>query len=328
MPKINRNDPCPCGSGKKYKSCCMRKDQAIESREMSLLPEEGYLLDKLYQYGQSPRFRGDMINAFNLFWGGVFDYGGDEPVLSQVDIRRTMEWFVFDYHTSTDRRQIIDLFTETQANDYSPEAKEVLQAWSQSAGGVFRVLSRSQDTLSLYDPLRQESLEVQDAPLARNTLNGDLLLGRLFELRGTKRLSLMTLALPGAFEPDLVAYLNNAYDLYRGQHYQATWDEFLRENGHMFNAYLLSPRVMSLRSLTGPGTRYHDPNISRDRLAEYTSRRESERKRQEAEPEQPLPGRRSASGLILPDSIAPPEPAATKEEQPAKPTILIPGRDF
>jgi preprotein translocase subunit SecA len=23
--KIGRNDPCPCGSGKKYKSCCLRK---------------------------------------------------------------------------------------------------------------------------------------------------------------------------------------------------------------------------------------------------------------------------------------------------------------
>ncbi len=23
--KIGRNDPCPCGSGKKYKNCCMRK---------------------------------------------------------------------------------------------------------------------------------------------------------------------------------------------------------------------------------------------------------------------------------------------------------------
>ena len=25
--KIGRNDPCPCGSGKKYKNCCMNKDQ-------------------------------------------------------------------------------------------------------------------------------------------------------------------------------------------------------------------------------------------------------------------------------------------------------------
>ncbi len=26
--KIGRNDPCPCGSGKKYKQCCLKKDQA------------------------------------------------------------------------------------------------------------------------------------------------------------------------------------------------------------------------------------------------------------------------------------------------------------
>jgi len=24
-PKVGRNDPCPCGSGKKYKNCCLRK---------------------------------------------------------------------------------------------------------------------------------------------------------------------------------------------------------------------------------------------------------------------------------------------------------------
>jgi uncharacterized protein YecA (UPF0149 family) len=24
LPKIGRNDPCPCGSGKKFKQCCGR----------------------------------------------------------------------------------------------------------------------------------------------------------------------------------------------------------------------------------------------------------------------------------------------------------------
>lgn len=27
-PKVGRNDPCPCGSGKKYKKCCLDKDEA------------------------------------------------------------------------------------------------------------------------------------------------------------------------------------------------------------------------------------------------------------------------------------------------------------
>jgi hypothetical protein len=25
----NRNDPCPCGSGKKYKQCCLKRDEAL-----------------------------------------------------------------------------------------------------------------------------------------------------------------------------------------------------------------------------------------------------------------------------------------------------------
>ncbi|NTV33733.1 MAG: SPASM domain-containing protein, partial [Deltaproteobacteria bacterium] len=28
-PAVGRNDPCPCGSGKKYKKCCMGKSTAV-----------------------------------------------------------------------------------------------------------------------------------------------------------------------------------------------------------------------------------------------------------------------------------------------------------
>ena len=28
--KVGRNDPCPCGSGKKYKKCCYLKDKAAQ----------------------------------------------------------------------------------------------------------------------------------------------------------------------------------------------------------------------------------------------------------------------------------------------------------
>jgi tetratricopeptide (TPR) repeat protein len=31
MAKIGRNDPCSCGSGKKYKRCCLAVDQAAQS---------------------------------------------------------------------------------------------------------------------------------------------------------------------------------------------------------------------------------------------------------------------------------------------------------
>jgi hypothetical protein len=30
--KIGRNDPCPCGSGKKYKKCCFEKDEVPKKK--------------------------------------------------------------------------------------------------------------------------------------------------------------------------------------------------------------------------------------------------------------------------------------------------------
>ena len=39
--KVGRNDPCPCGSGKKYKKCCMRKDEELahKASSMTRVPE-------------------------------------------------------------------------------------------------------------------------------------------------------------------------------------------------------------------------------------------------------------------------------------------------
>jgi len=33
MAKIGRNDPCPCGSGQKYKRCCLPRDEATAAAE-------------------------------------------------------------------------------------------------------------------------------------------------------------------------------------------------------------------------------------------------------------------------------------------------------
>ena len=41
MPKIGRNDPCPCGSGKKYKKCC-------QNQSLNEIPQSntGYIFDE------------------------------------------------------------------------------------------------------------------------------------------------------------------------------------------------------------------------------------------------------------------------------------------
>ncbi len=37
--KAGRNDPCPCGSGKKYKHCCYEKDSVKHEEPIIAAPE-------------------------------------------------------------------------------------------------------------------------------------------------------------------------------------------------------------------------------------------------------------------------------------------------
>ena len=43
---IGRNDPCPCGSGKKYKKCHLLKDEIAEHKKLLLKEEELASIEK------------------------------------------------------------------------------------------------------------------------------------------------------------------------------------------------------------------------------------------------------------------------------------------
>ena len=82
--KIGRNDDCPCGSGKKYKHCCLRKAAPPAAGGASLTqavapappaprtPADHYLL------GLAARNEGRMDRAFNSFLRAL-QSGGDAP---------------------------------------------------------------------------------------------------------------------------------------------------------------------------------------------------------------------------------------------------------
>jgi hypothetical protein len=40
-PRPGRNEPCPCGSGRKYKQCCLAKDEAASATARAATAAEG-----------------------------------------------------------------------------------------------------------------------------------------------------------------------------------------------------------------------------------------------------------------------------------------------
>ena len=67
---ISRNDPCPCGSGKKYKKCCLAKDN------LALKSSPKYPIGTVALYGPDDK-RTTKIAA------GVILHDGAEPIMNR-----------------------------------------------------------------------------------------------------------------------------------------------------------------------------------------------------------------------------------------------------
>lgn len=80
--KIGRNDLCPCGSGKKYKYCCLEKDSMSEYDLIKkVVIQEGYndlvsnLICNLYRYMRENNWRGACHATCSILYVGFCELG-------------------------------------------------------------------------------------------------------------------------------------------------------------------------------------------------------------------------------------------------------------
>jgi hypothetical protein len=151
MPDVGRNDPCPCGSGLKYKRCCARKReeeerqvraaQAVGTTGMGLLTD--FLVAK---YG--PRLRNE---AWPRFAMDDRDMDAEDPEVSQL----FFPWAMF--HWRADGRPPARVWLDKADERREPD----LKAWAEAC---------------LREPLT--FLEVQSVSPGRGVEVKDLILDR------------------------------------------------------------------------------------------------------------------------------------------------------
>lgn len=97
---IGRNDPCPCGSGKKYKRCCLQRNvvstDELEYRRLSEVYDK--LMDRLFRYAEQVFGPGVMHVALEeyLLWPEDED-GGPDAELLERHMPLFLPWFVFNW---------------------------------------------------------------------------------------------------------------------------------------------------------------------------------------------------------------------------------------
>ncbi|KPL21259.1 MAG: hypothetical protein AMJ93_10090 [Anaerolineae bacterium SM23_84] len=312
MTRLGRNDPCPCGSGKKYKNCCLHKDRAQRIRERAWRREEQVTLEKLFAFAQQPNFSSQLTVAFNLFWNG--NYGAEGwNALDSDEIGRFLDWYVHDYRLDRTRERIIDLFIKEMGARLLPGELERVKSWSGSQINVYRITEAAEPgLLSVVGVFQKIGETVGDDGLGQLSMPGDLALGRILRSSEPPHFSWAAILLPAQMEAELVSFVEGAYEQYQATHIDTSWPGFLSDSGYLFNHYLLRSAAEKGEALP-PGRAYYDASRTvqtlrevERRLREQAVRAAEERQTEEErlkEEKEGTPLRRTQGGVLLPGYV-------------------------
>jgi hypothetical protein len=110
-----RNDRCPCGSGKKYKHCCLHQQQDGDFARRRLRTAEGHVVDRALALA-AERWGNDLLlDAWEDFWNGE----APEDLVGTPEFEQMfLPWFVFGF-VPDPLAGIVD--DEDDAQDDEPE---------------------------------------------------------------------------------------------------------------------------------------------------------------------------------------------------------------
>jgi hypothetical protein len=193
MSKIGRNDPCPCGSGKKYKTCCLRRDEVgwqetPDSAGAFRPADRAPAIEKLLRFGSTPEFEEDRGIGMALFWGGRLEDRADEEIRAVMELEQTEvnfnTWFLFDMDVE-DGRTVVDLFLTREGGRLAPGERAYLE---KALGTHFRLYEveevRRDRGFRLKDLWSDETYEVKERAATHYFTRWDLMATRLMNLGG------------------------------------------------------------------------------------------------------------------------------------------------
>jgi hypothetical protein len=238
MAKVGRNALCHCGSGKKYKHCHWKQDQDAAADRLTTRRARQSLFWRMADFFQKPRYTPDLKAAFELFWDKRRDMGKGN--LSAEESTRFLEWYLVDYRSSLDRQRLIDVFRAQAAGYMHSIERDYLGAWQSSRFGLYEVTEATGGSkIRAQELLRQESYDIADDYFAPMMKVGEVYLARLVPHKDFNEFILAVQPIPAEQKDAWLAFAQEKYRSYADAHFNATWNDFLRDSSYLFNHHLL-----------------------------------------------------------------------------------------
>ena len=245
MPTPGRNDPCYCGSGKKYKHCHEPIDKAVQAEVRAWDAARQKLTRDVIGFAHEPRFAQPFADGLKLFWNENYTIETADQ-MDEDESLRFFDWFVFDY-APADRPRLLDVYAEEKsATLRDVEAKQLGNWQAAKHASAFRVESAEGDKITLRDMFDDSTVVATSESGAKAAVIGEILLARLIQVQNDLRFSGSTVRLPESAADELKATMQKAFDEYRVEKPDATWAEFMRARG-----YLMGHLAMKLAEAEG-----------------------------------------------------------------------------
>ena len=215
--KIRRNEPCPCGSGRKYKKCCLGKeDVSVELLWRRLGETHDRLVDRL------------MKHAFNVFGEegmgeALFEFllwPEDDATLENLENHEQLfyPWFLFNWIYDPEdaetklRAPAYTTVAESYANErrtrLDPLEHRLIKATARQPFSFYEVVRCQPGRgYQLKDIFRDEIADVLEKMGSQNARRGDILFARVVQVDSVAMLmGCGSVLIPPKMKPELIMF--------------------------------------------------------------------------------------------------------------------------
>lgn len=173
---IGRNEPCPCGSGRKYKKCCLEKDKAKDIARNRVKLAEGQfdtIMKKVIEF--SSEYEKPYKNKCEV------DFG-----ITNYELENVMNvYYLVNFKYNKQSSIMLDYLNKNKANINKTD-EEIIENTLNSYMSVYQVKEKDMNKVLLRDILLNEDLYVEDIDLFSLYKEGEFLLARVVNVGGTK----------------------------------------------------------------------------------------------------------------------------------------------
>ncbi|SPE35390.1 putative SEC-C motif domain protein [Candidatus Sulfopaludibacter sp. SbA6] len=204
-----RNDPCWCGSGRKYKKCHLAADEEAERRQRP--PEANQpvgeplyrdLFDKLLHSSTEWRSRAQLQEATHLY----FEQDPDELDPKSEGMGGFFEWYVYDFRPGGTGRTLVEEYLRKRGPRLSVRERAMLESWRAARFGLFEVQRVEPGKgVEMKDVFAGDRFFVADVSSSRSLVQWDCVLQRVEEFEGRRMFGGLGMLVRRELLPKLVA---------------------------------------------------------------------------------------------------------------------------